>query len=86
MRPTLLSCAVTVIVGSLLPTGATAQDVPLSQLLPQLIQSEVRLAPPPAGFPSHEAHFIPGEDQALAPYLFNQQIVTQLATFPIGSS
>ncbi len=86
MRPILLSCAVTVIVGSLLPAAATAQDVPLSQLLPQLIQSEVRLAPPPPGFISHEAHFIPGEDQVLAPYLFNQQLVTQLATFPIGSS
>jgi len=62
-----------------------AQDQPLSQMLTRLIQSEIRLAPPPPGFPSHEAHFVPGQDQELAPYLFNQQIVTQLATFPMGS-
>lgn len=86
MRSTLLPCAMTVVVVSLFPPAVGAQDVPLSQLLPQLIQSEVRLAPPPPGFISHEAHFIPGQDQVLAPVLFNQQIVTQLATFPIGSS
>lgn len=66
------------------PAAAMAQQSPLSQMLVRLIQSEIRLAPPPAGT-SHEAHFLPGENQELAPYLFNQQIVTQLATFPIGS-
>jgi hypothetical protein len=64
---------------------AAAQDVPLSQLLVNLIQSDVRLAPPPPGFQSHEAHFLPGANQTLAPYLFNQELVAQLATFPIGS-
>jgi hypothetical protein len=74
-----------VLCGALLaPTAAMAQERPLSQMLVRLIQSEIRLAPPPAGT-SHEAHFLPGVDQELAPYLFNQQIVTQLATFPIGS-
>jgi len=69
------------------PVPAMAQDVPLSQLLVQLIQADIRLEPPPAGsgFPSHEAHFLPGVDQTLAPFLFNQQLVGQLATFPIGS-
>lgn len=67
------------------PVPALAQGVPLSQLLVQLIQSEIRLEPPPAGFVSHEAHFLPGVDQSLAPFLFNQQLVGQLATFPIGS-
>lgn len=72
--------------GALLAPGiGLAQQAPLSQMLVQLIQSDIRLAPPPPGFPSHEAHFLPGENQELAPYLFNQQIVTQLATFPIGS-
>jgi hypothetical protein len=70
----------------LAPAAALAQQVPLSQALVRLIQSDIRLAPPPAGFVSHEAHFLPGADQRLAPYLFNQQLVTQLATFPIGSS
>jgi Putative MetA-pathway of phenol degradation len=67
---------------------AAAQDTPLSQILVKLIQNDVRLAGPPPGsvFPSHEAHFLPGEDQKLAPYLFNQSIVSQLSTFPLGSS
>jgi hypothetical protein len=62
-----------------------AQDGGLSQLLVRLIQAEIRLEPPPAGFPSHEAHFVPGTDQTLAPFLFNQQLVGQLATVPLGS-
>jgi hypothetical protein len=74
-----------VLCGALMaPATAMAQQAPLSQMLVRLIQNEIRLAPPPAGT-SHEAHFLPGEEQELAPYLFNQQIVTQLATFPIGS-
>jgi hypothetical protein len=65
-----------------------AQETPLAEILPQLIQAEVRLAGPPPGspFPSHEAHFIPGQDQALTPFLFNQSIVSQLATLPLGTS
>jgi hypothetical protein len=74
-----------VLCGALVVPAAASAQVPLSQMLTRLIQSEIRLGPPPEGFPSHEAHFLPGEDQELAPYLFNQQIVTQLATFPIGS-
>src|SRR5690606_35559287 len=73
------------VMAGVLPSPASAQ-VPLSQLLVRQIQSDIRLAPPPSGFPSHEAHFIAGDDQRLAPALFNQQIVTQLATFPIGTS
>ncbi len=78
----LLACTV---LGVLMPAPAHAQ-VPLSQLLVNLIQSEVRLGPPPQGFVSHEAHFVPGLDQQIAPFFFNQQLVTQLATFPTGSS
>jgi hypothetical protein len=62
-----------------------AQDPALSQLLVRLIQAEIRLEPPAPGFPSHEAHFLPGADQTLVPYLFNQQLVGQLATVPLGS-
>jgi hypothetical protein len=69
----------------LAPGPAMAQDGGLSQLLVRLIQAEIRLEPPPAGFPSHEAHFVPGTDQTLAPFLFNQQLVGQLATVPLGS-
>jgi hypothetical protein len=69
----------------LMPAPAVAQNTPLSQLLVNLIQADIRLEPPPPGFLNHEAHFLPGVDQTLAPYLFNQQLVAQLATFPIGS-
>jgi hypothetical protein len=69
-------------------SSAGAQEDHLSEILVRLIQSEVRLAGPPPGsvFPSHAAHFLPGEDVQLAPYLFNQAIVSQISTFPIGSS
>jgi len=66
------------------PTVARAQDVPLSQLLVDLIQQDIRLAPPTVGL-SHEAHFVPGADQQIAPYFFNQQLILQLGTFPLGS-
>lgn len=72
---------------TLLPQVLHAQDTPLSQVLVELIQADVRLAPPSQpGFPTHEAHFVPGEDQVLAPYLFNQAIVSQLSAYPVGSS
>lgn len=67
------------------PGRASAQGVPLSELLVNQIQADIRLAPPPPGFQSHEAHFLPGINQELAPFLFNQQIVAQLATFPTGT-
>src|SRR5437868_4495393 len=70
------------------PALARAQETPLSQILVKLIQNDIKLSGPPPGstFPSHEAHFLPGEDQRLAPYLFNQSIVSQLSSFPLGSS
>jgi hypothetical protein len=70
------------------PRLLLAQETPLSEILVDLIQADVRLAAPPPGTPfsSHEAHFLPGTDQVLTPYLFNQAIVSQLSTFPLGSS
>src|SRR5687767_4807977 len=72
----------------LLPGAASAQDQPLSELLVRLVLAEVRLAPPPPGsaFASHEAHFNPGLEQILTPFLFNQAIMSQLSSFPVGSS
>jgi hypothetical protein len=73
---------------ALTPRIALAQDISLSEILTRLIQADVRLAPadPNSGFASHDAHFIPGEDQRLAPFFFNQSILSQLSTFPVGSS
>ena len=73
------------VVSLIYPAAVAAQDTPLSKILPQLIQAEIFLAPPQGGF-SHEAHFVPGVTQQLAPLFFNQQIITQLSTFPTGSS
>lgn len=85
MIPALRLFRVVCILALLSPTPALAQDTPLSLLLVDLIQARVRLEPPPPEFLSHEAHFVPGANQRLAPSLFNEQIVGQLATFPIGS-
>lgn len=84
-RPTV---ALTLAFCVLQPPTASAQTGDLAGVLVRLIQTEIRLAGPPPGspFPSHAAHFIPGSDQQLAPYLFNQAIVSQLSTFPVGSS
>ena len=70
------------------PRLLLAQETPLSEILVDLIQAEVRLAAPPPGTPfsSHEAHFLPGSDQVLTPYLFNQAIVSQLSSYPLGTS
>ena len=69
------------------PRWLLAQETPLSEILVDLIQADVRLDAPPPGTPfsSHEAHFLPGADQVLTPYLFNQAIVSQLSTFPLGT-
>jgi hypothetical protein len=72
----------------LLPFPAAAQTTPISEILVRLIQADIRLATPAPGTPfaSHDAHFIPGEQEQLVPYLFNQAILSQLTTFPLGSS
>ena len=82
-----VACITAVLIG-LQPQLASAQEVPLSEILVRLIQNEIVLAGPPPGSPfiSHSAHFVPGEGQELAPFLFNQAIASQLATFPLGSS
>jgi hypothetical protein len=79
-----VACLAAVII-ALQPQLASAQEIPLSEVLVRLIQSDILLAPPATG-QSHEAHFVPGEDQRLTPFLFNQAIASQLATYPLGSS
>ena len=90
MRPSRLLTVIVmgIVLPMLRPDAAAAQTRPISEILPRLIQGEIRLAGPPPGstFPSHDAHFLSGEQERLAPYLFNQAIVSQLTTFPIGSS
>ena len=82
----------------LTPTSAWAQDVPLAQVLPDLILRDIILdnTPIPPGAPGrlpggapHTAHFSPIEANELNnPVVgivqgFNGQMATQFSTFPL---
>ena len=81
---------------ALAPTAAHGQDVPLAQLLPELILREIVLESAPVvlstGTLLHTAHFSPIEanepnNPAVAiVQAFSSQIATQFSTFPLGSS
>ena len=75
-------------IGLLAPSPLFGQDrVPVSEVLPTLFGNTIVLTPASSPeFPNHAAHFKPGVDQLQTPQQFNQQIVTLLATFPVGSS
>ena len=85
MRPIrLLSLAFAL--SAVAPGSLLAQS--LAQLLPRLLSESVTMpstAPGVAGNP-HEAHFLPDAAQLVAPYALNAAVVSQLSTFPIGSS
>ena len=87
-RWTSLVFALTVGGGLFSTNPAVAQpSLPVSEVLTNLFANTIVLTP--AGspeFPSHAAHFRPGVDQQQTPQQFNQQIVTLLATLPVGSS
>src|SRR5688572_13661740 len=73
----------------LAPSPLFGQDrVTVSDVLPTLFGNTIVLTPTSStpDVPNHAAHFKPGVDQLQTPQQFNQQIVTQLSTFPIGSS
>src|SRR5687768_1928565 len=74
--------------GLLSPSPVFSQNgVPVSEVLPNLFGKTIVLTPASSPeFPNHAAHFKPGADQLQTPLQFNQQVVTLLATFPIGSS
>ncbi|MFN2447582.1 MAG: transporter, partial [Vicinamibacterales bacterium] len=85
---TRIVAAVAAGIGALAPCSLWGQDrQPISQVLPTLFGSTIVLTPTGSPeFPNHAAHFTPGVDQLQTPEQFNQQIVTLLATFPVGSS
>jgi len=66
--------------------AAMADD--LASLLPRLLSSSVTMRSSSGAVPGnpHEAHFLPAAAQEAAPYALNKAIVTQLSTFPLGSS
>src|SRR5262245_1516498 len=72
------------------PWPAASQQLPLSQLLPDLILRDIVLDRGSLG-PPHQAHFSPLENDLANPVIgivesFNTQVATQFATFPLGSS
>jgi hypothetical protein len=69
-------------------TPVLAQDAPLSGLLVDLLIRSVVMPSTVENVPGnpHEAHFLPGFAQTAAPFELNKALVTQLSTFPIGSS
>ena len=89
--PSAIGFAILILV--LMPPSALAQHVPLAELLPRLILSEITVQSPPApaGIPfipagfSHEAHFSPLESNELNnPVVgivqsFNTQMATQFS-------
>src|SRR6185436_5310570 len=90
-----LSCmlitVVTAILGLFLaPRSARAQQLPLAEVLPDLVLRDIALLPMTAN-PPHDAHFRPLTNDPANPVIpivesFNVQMATQFATFPLGSS
>jgi Putative MetA-pathway of phenol degradation len=88
------ACALALVTLALVNAGrpAAAQELPLAQVLPDLILRDIVLENSSAstGFP-HTAHFQPGINEPNNPVVaivegFNNQMATQFATFPLGSS
>jgi hypothetical protein len=72
----------------LFPGMLFAQSEPLSKVLPDLLLRAVTMTSTTqtvAGNP-HDAHFIAALGQNAAPFQINKLLVSQLGTFPIGSS
>lgn len=79
------ACAAAILAAISAAAPAAAQD--LTDLLPNLLGADVRLAPPTGPFPSHEAHFL-DDARALAATArtLDQSLVEQLSSVPLASS
>ena len=71
-----------------LPVSAqTVSNINLRDLLTDFLRAGITLAPPPAGFPSHEAHFAGGDaPQFMALMHMGDELSNQLSNFPLASS
>jgi hypothetical protein len=74
----------------LTPASTFAQNLPLAELLPDLVLRDIALVPMTAN-PPHDAHFSPLTNDPANPAIpivesFNGQMATQFSTFPLGSS
>jgi hypothetical protein len=71
----------------IIPGTARAQDAPLARILVDFFTEAVSMTSG-TGSPGnpHEVHFLPGLSQQAAPFDLQKAIVTQLSTFPLGTS
>jgi hypothetical protein len=85
----ILTVFIAAITAALFPGMLFAQSgEPLSKVLPDLLLKGVTMTSTTqtvAGNP-HDAHFIAALGQNAAPFQINKLLVSQLGTFPIGSS
>ena len=82
-----LRTTTTAVVVLALAAAPAARAENLADLIPNLFNQRIILAPPPPGAPSHEAHFL--DQQALLVQtgrLLNSSLASQVSTFPLGSS
>lgn len=92
MRVPILAIVLSLAV-ALMPASARAQELPLAQVLPNLVLGDIVLQRGLLG-PPHVAHFSPLDPQIndlKNPVVgivqsFNTQMATQFSTFPLGSS
>jgi hypothetical protein len=71
----------------LIPTaGLAQQQIPLAQVLPELLGNTIRLAPSSLpDQPTHVGHFQPGPNQLKVPTQVNEAVLTLLSTQPLGT-
>jgi hypothetical protein len=84
--PTCLRASVVVIAAALAPTASEAQNPPLAQILPVLLDNTITLEPSSLpDQPQHIAHFQPGSGQLKVPTQVNEAVLTLLSTSPLGT-
>ena len=80
MRPRGFAFAAALIAFVSLSVSSSAQSFDLRDLLTDFLREGITLAPPPAGFPSHEAHFIGADSPQFQAFeQLNGQIADQLS-------
>lgn len=79
--------ALVLVLTVLAPLSALAQSFNLRDLLTDFVREGITLSDPPAGspFPSHSHHFI-GDDSIRPLEALNNQLASQISTFPLASS
>jgi hypothetical protein len=88
MRLRLPTCVVAVwLICSSAAFAQSQTDQPLSRVLIDFLSASVRMSSGTTGPGNpHEAHYFPGLAQRVTPFELNKALISQLATFPIGSS